>query len=89
MLLTGGVMSRILAEVPEEEHKYLKTCCAYIGITMKDFIRDAIIEKVDFEEDKLWLAQPETQDLLQKCSSGEMQFVAFDEYLKQENVVNV
>ena len=44
-------MARLLAEVPNEEHKYLKMCCAQLGMTMKSFITAAIIEKVERQED--------------------------------------
>ena len=49
-------MARLLAEVPDKEHKYLKMCCAQLGVTMRSFITAAIIEKVERQEDE-WLMQ--------------------------------
>lgn len=49
-------MARLIADIPDEEHKYLKMCCAKLGVTIKEFVKDAIIEKVDSQEDA-WMIE--------------------------------
>lgn len=52
---------RISIDIEEDEHKYLKMCCAKLGITIKQFVIDAIIEKVDEWEDK-WMIERWSRD---------------------------
>lgn len=47
---------RISIDMEEEEHKYLKMCCAKLGVTIKQFVTQATIEKVDSWEDK-WMLE--------------------------------
>jgi hypothetical protein len=76
-------MARLLAEVPDKEHKYLKMCCAQLGVTMRSFITAAIIEKVEKQEDEWLLADIEQDSLFEKYDNGEMQFIMWDDYIKQ------
>ena len=54
-------MARLLADIPDSEHKYLKMCCAKIGMSLKDFIREAVIQKVDEWEDR-WMLERWEED---------------------------
>lgn len=49
-------MARLIAEIPDEEHTYLKMCCAKLKMSLKDFIRDAVIARVDAFEDE-WIME--------------------------------
>lgn len=55
-------------EFPVEEHKYLKMCCAKLGMSIREFVTQAIIEKVDEQEDKWMVEQP---GFLEGCNSSE------------------
>ena len=62
---------RLSFDMPSEEHKYLKMCCAKLGISIKDFIIKATIEKVEAYEDEWWLEKHETQQMLKDYEEGE------------------
>lgn len=47
---------RISIDIDDDEHKYLKMCCAKLGMTIKDFVIGATIERVDACEDK-WMLE--------------------------------
>lgn len=47
---------RISIDVDEDEHKYLKMCCLRLGVTIKEFATQSIIERVDAWEDK-WMME--------------------------------
>src|SRR3954468_2708871 len=47
---------RISIDLEESEHKYLKMCCAKLGMTIKQFVTSASIERVDDWEDK-WMLE--------------------------------
>lgn len=49
-------MARLLADIPDIEHKYLKMCCAKLGVTIKSFVTKAIAEKIDAWED-VWMIE--------------------------------
>jgi hypothetical protein len=53
----------------DDEHKYLKMCCAKLGMTIKQFVTSAAIERVDDWEDKWMLERWErdgTRDEIEK-----------------------
>lgn len=52
---------RISIDIDENEHKYLKMCCAKLGVTIKQFVIEATIEKVDGWEDK-WMLERWNRD---------------------------
>ncbi|MDD3471530.1 MAG: hypothetical protein PHS86_02005 [Syntrophaceae bacterium] len=47
---------RISFDIDADEHKYLKMCCAKLGVKLKDFATKAIIEAVEAHEDH-WLSE--------------------------------
>lgn len=47
---------RVSIDIDEDEHKYLKMCCAKLGMTIKQFVTSAAIERVDAWEDK-WMLE--------------------------------
>lgn len=47
---------RISIDIDEQEHKYLKMCCAKLGMTIKEFVIGATIDRVDAWEDK-WMLE--------------------------------
>lgn len=47
---------RVSIDIDEDEHKYLKMCCAKLGMTIKQFVTRAAIERVDEWEDK-WMLE--------------------------------
>ena len=47
---------RISVDIDEEDHRYLKMCCAKIGVTIKDFVIDATIDRID-EWEKEWVTE--------------------------------
>lgn len=47
---------RLSFDMSAEDHKYLKMCCAKLGISLKEFIIKAINEKVDEHED-IWFSE--------------------------------
>lgn len=60
---------RISIDIEEDEHKYLKMCCAKLGVTIKQFVIGATIEKIDGWEDKWMLdrwARDGTNEELEK-----------------------
>jgi hypothetical protein len=63
---------RISIDIDEDEHKYLKMCCAKLGVTIKQFVINATIDKVDAWEDKWMLERWErdgTKEELEKEST--------------------
>ena len=67
---------RISVDIDEEEHKYLKMCCVKMGISIKQFVLKAVIDRVDAQEDQWWLEKSETKELLN--SEKEENFVFID-----------
>ena len=47
---------KISIDIEEDEHKYLKMCCAKLGMTIKQFVTSSVIERVDEWEDK-WMLE--------------------------------
>lgn len=47
---------RISIDIEDDEHKYLKMCCAKLGMTIKEFVIGATIDRVDSYEDK-WMLE--------------------------------
>jgi len=47
---------RISIDIDDEEHKYLKMCCAKLQITIKQFVTNSVLERVDEYEDK-WMLE--------------------------------
>ena len=47
---------RLSIVMTESEHKYLKMCCVKLGISIKDFVLNATIDKVDLHEDD-WMME--------------------------------
>lgn len=45
---------RLSIVMDENEHKYLKMCCAKLGVSIKDFVLNATIDRVDLQEDE-WM----------------------------------
>lgn len=59
-------MQRISFDMDSEEHKYLKMCCAKLGVSLKQFITEATIKQVDLWEDKWMLEQWEADGTLEE-----------------------
>ena len=47
--------------MPESEHKYLKMCCHKIGKSIKDFVLECTIERIDAWEDE-WMIERMKKD---------------------------
>lgn len=75
--------NRISIDIDENEHKYLKMCCVKMGISIKQFVLEAVLNKVDEQEDQWWLEKPETKDLLEKSEKGLLETVPFEDVLKE------
>lgn len=52
---------RISIVMDEENHKYLKVCCAKLGVTIKDFVSNCINDKIEQFEDE-WLFKDSFKD---------------------------
>lgn len=52
---------RLSFDMSVEDHKYLKMCCAKLGISIKEFIIRATNEKVGAYEDE-WLFKDSYED---------------------------
>ena len=52
---------RLSFDMSVEDHKYLKMCCAKLGVSIKDFIIKATNEKVEAYEDE-WLFKDSYQN---------------------------
>lgn len=52
---------RVSIVMDEENHKYLKVCCAKLGVTIKDFVSNCINEKIEQFEDE-WLFKDSFND---------------------------
>jgi hypothetical protein len=52
---------RLSFDMSTEDHKYLKMCCARLGISIKDFIINATNEAVYAQEDK-WFDEIPRED---------------------------
>lgn len=55
------MQKRLSFDMSVEDHKYLKMCCAKIGMSIKEFIIKATNEKVYEYEDK-WFKELEKND---------------------------
>lgn len=74
---------RISIDIPEEEHKYLKMCCARLGISIKDFVLKSVMSSVENQEDQWWLEKPETQELLRQSAEGTLETISFEQAMKE------
>ncbi len=66
----GGCMQkqqRLSFDMDVHDHKYLKICCAQLGVSIKDFIIKSTLEAVYRQED-LWFTQigQTTQDVIEE-----------------------
>jgi hypothetical protein len=52
MYILGVFMSRIVCEVPDDEFLFIKLCSKRLGITVKQFILDAVNKMIDDYESK-------------------------------------
>lgn len=52
LVLTWRWYMRLTVEIPDEEHVFLKMCCAKLKKKIKDFCGEAIIHKIHEWEDK-------------------------------------
>jgi hypothetical protein len=52
---------RLSFDMSVEDHKYLKMCCAKLGVSIKEFIIKATNEKVEAYEDE-WLFKDSYED---------------------------
>lgn len=52
---------RLSIEIEEYDHKYLKMCCLKMGVSIKEFVLNAVIEKVDSHEDD-WMIKRWEED---------------------------
>lgn len=77
---------RISVDMPEEEHRYLKMCCAKLGISIKEFVLKAVIASVEEQEDRWWLEKAETRDLLRQYADGTIETVPFDQAKKELSI---
>lgn len=53
---------RLSIVMTESEHKYLKMCCVKLGVSIKDFVLNATIDKVDLCEDDWMIKTYEKRD---------------------------
>ncbi len=53
--------TRISIDINEEDHKYLKMCCAKLGVSIKEFVLEAVQEKIKYYEDE-WLFKDSFDD---------------------------
>ena len=74
---------RISVDIDENDHKYLKMCCVKLGVSIRQFVLEAVIDRVEEQEDKWWLEKPETQELLKKSKDGTLETVDFEEVLRE------
>lgn len=75
--------NRISIDIDEDEHKHLKMCCVKMGISIKQFVLEAVINRVDEQEDKWWIEKPETKELLEKSNNGSLEMVDFQDALRE------
>jgi hypothetical protein len=69
---------RISFDMDENEYKYLKMCCAKMGVKLKDFITKATINSVYEQEDKWFLETDEKQ-----IFDTTQEFIPFEQVLKE------
>lgn len=67
--MTHTHKTRLTLDMDTEEHAQLKMACAMLGITMRQFMRKAIFEKMEKLEDE-WLAN-KTHETLKRIEAGE------------------
>lgn len=53
---------RLSFDMSVEDHKYLKMCCAKLGVSIKEFIINATNEAVYAQEDKWFDELPKEDD---------------------------
>ena len=74
---------RLSMDMEEKEHLNLRMCCLKLGISMKSFVLDTVMKRVEEQEDKWWTERPETQEILRKSREGTLEMIDFDDYLKE------
>ena len=52
---------RVSIVMDGEDHRYLKMCCAKLGVSIKDFVSKCINEKIELHEDE-WLFEDSFND---------------------------
>lgn len=76
---------RLSIVMEEREHKYLKMCCAKLGVSIKDFVLNATIDRVDLCEDE-WMS-PTYKDRDDSRNERENSCVHTDVLLKELDLV--
>ena len=58
---------RLSFDMNSSDHKYLKMCCAKLGVSIKDFMINATLEAIYRQED-IWFGEieKETQDVIEE-----------------------
>ena len=74
---------RLSIMMDENEHKYLKMCCAKLGVSIKDFVVKSVTEQVYAQEDIWWLESEETKALLKNIEEGKVEWISFDDAMKE------
>lgn len=73
--------SRLTIDMSVNEHMYLKTACAKLGITMRELLLRAAFEKIENIEDE-WLAA-KARKTLKDIEEGRDRLVPWDEVKKR------
>jgi hypothetical protein len=63
--------TRLSVDIDNNEHKFLKMCCAKLGMSIKEFVVEATINAVDEWEDKWWIEKWEKDGTLEEMKREE------------------
>lgn len=72
---------RLTVEIPDEEHMYLKMCCAKLNAKIKDFCGEAVIEKIEDWED-IWTIEKLQEEGRWDSNSNPEDGIPFEEVHK-------
>ncbi len=75
--------SRLTIDMTPEDHMHLKTSCAKMGVSMKDFLMQLAFNKIEELEDEFLSAKAE--ETLQNISSGKEKLILWEDAKKQLN----
>ena len=77
------LVHRISVDIDEEDHRYLKMCCAKMGTSLKKFVLKCVLDQIDAQEDKWWLESEDTKNIFKKLEEGKLQTVPFEDALNE------
>jgi predicted DNA-binding protein len=73
--------ARLTIDMGSEEHSLIKIVCAQLGVSMREFVIEAALSKIEEIEDKI--LSDKARKILKKIESGEEKTISWKEMKKR------